>query len=371
MPLSVEGSYLTPKFDAIIIGGGYTGLNTAIHLNSEKPEWKIAIVEKFSEGSAASTRSAGFACFGSPGEILDDLLSRPRTEVLDLVKQRFSGIKKLANLETIDAHFNGGYEVFVPEEENTMKKILNALPELNSILSEATGMKHVFKATSIKSMNTGFQDIAVWNGLEFQLNPGLLHEHLVSICEENGVTMYSGMEVQGWEKVSEDYEIHTSSNKLNTARVILCTNGLTESLLPNAGVTPSRAQVLITSPLSSKPPIGGFHAFKGYYYFRNMGDRVMLGGGRQTDIEGETTTNAEVTDEIQNHLENYLKTYVLPNQPWQIESRWAGIMGFGDGKKPVVKAVEDGVFAAYAFGGMGVALSDGVAKELADLVLDS
>jgi hypothetical protein len=39
-----------------------------------------------------------------------------------------------------------------------------------------------------------------------------------------------------------------------------------------------------------------FHLEKGYYYFRNINDRILLGGGRNLDFEGETTTSHDTTE---------------------------------------------------------------------------
>ena len=36
-----------------------------------------------------------------------------------------------------------------------------------------------------------------------------------------------------------------------------------------------------------------FHFNEGFYYFRNIHNRVLLGGGRQLDKKGETTTKFE------------------------------------------------------------------------------
>ena len=43
----------------------------------------------------ASTKNAGFACFGSLSEIIDDLKSHSEEEVIQLVKKRVDGLQLL------------------------------------------------------------------------------------------------------------------------------------------------------------------------------------------------------------------------------------------------------------------------------------
>jgi hypothetical protein len=55
-----------------------------------------------------------------------------------------------------------------------------------------------------------------------------------------------------------------------------------------------------TEPIDNLDVRGTFHLDCGYYYFRNIGDRILLGGGRNLDFETETTTEFAQTEIIQN-----------------------------------------------------------------------
>lgn len=83
------------SFDVIIIGGGITGLSTAISLREKDARLKIAVLERGIIPAGASTRNAGFACIGSFTEILDDLENIPEARVLQLIKMRLDGLKLL------------------------------------------------------------------------------------------------------------------------------------------------------------------------------------------------------------------------------------------------------------------------------------
>lgn len=148
---------------------------------------------------------------------------------------------------------------------------------------------------------------------------------------------------------------------------MFATNGFATELTKNQ-VKPARAQVLITKPIQNLKIKGTFHLDEGYYYFRNIENRILFGGGRNLDFEGETTTELTQTKIIQDKLEELLKTVILPNQFFEIEQRWSGIMGVGNQKKPIVTQLSNNVYCGVRLGGMGVAIGSLIGKELANLV---
>ena len=81
--------------DFAVIGSGITGLSCALSLREKHPKSKIVVFEKGMLPSGASTKNAGFACFGSVSEILDDLKSHTEEEVVSLVKSRVAGLRFL------------------------------------------------------------------------------------------------------------------------------------------------------------------------------------------------------------------------------------------------------------------------------------
>jgi len=84
------------NIDFTIVGSGIVGLNCALELKKKHPAAKIVILEKGMLPQGASTKNAGFACFGSLSELIDDLSSHTEQEVYNLVKslERVAIIKK-------------------------------------------------------------------------------------------------------------------------------------------------------------------------------------------------------------------------------------------------------------------------------------
>ena len=75
------------------------------------------------------------------------------------------------------------------------------------------------------------------------------------------------------------------------------------------------------------------------------------------------------TDLIQNALIKLLKTTILPNQVFEIDGWWSGILGIGKQKKPIVQHVSPNIVVAVRMGGMGVAIGSLVGEEAADLLV--
>lgn len=113
---------------------------------------------------------------------------------------------------------------------------------------------------------------------------------------------------------------------------------------------------------------GSFHYDEGFYYFRNIGDRLLLGGARNTDFESENTSEMETSRSIQSALENFMEAHLLKDIEIEITDRWTGIMGFGKEKTPLISKVSSNVYCAVRLSGMGVALAPVIGERAALMV---
>src|SRR5687768_13658650 len=100
--------------DVIIAGSGFTGLWSALYLKKKKPDLKITILERGIIPTGASSRNAGFACFGSLTELVADANTLGKEQMLELVEMRYRGLQKIQkyfNRSAIDFDLCGGYEL--------------------------------------------------------------------------------------------------------------------------------------------------------------------------------------------------------------------------------------------------------------------
>lgn len=360
-------SWLT-NVDYTIVGSGIVGLNCALQLKTRFPKANILILEKGTLPQGASTKNAGFACFGSLSEIVDDLKTHTEQEVLDLVQKRVNGLQKLRdNLgdKTIDYQQLGGYELFNTSDD-LFETCLKQKTLVNNLLKPVFG-DNVF---SLKDNTFGFNNIKnqyCFNQYEGQIDTGRMMEALLQKALLKGVKILNNVSVSNFSEDANAVKVETNQFSFSTSKLLIATNGFA-SVLNIPEVKPARAQVLITKPIKNLHIKGTFHLDEGYYYFRNIDSRILFGGGRNLDFKGEETTVLTQTDLIQNTLESLLKTTILPNTPFEVEHRWSGIMGVGSQKKPIVKQLSNNVFCGVRLGGMGVAIGSLIGEELANLI---
>jgi gamma-glutamylputrescine oxidase len=357
------------NLDFVIIGSGIVGLSTAIHLKQKHPNSKVLILERGVLPQGASTKNAGFACFGSASELLSDLTILTDAELLSLVEKRYSGLllleKMVGNL-ALRKENHGGFEVFLDSNQSLYENCIANLDRLNNLL------KPVFKEPvfSLQKNDFGFQhvfDTLIKNNFEAQIDTGSMMQALLGLANSLGVLLLNNQEVQYFEDAHNKVVLKTQDFEIETKKLFITTNGFASKWIGDE-VKPARAQVLVTKPIENLQIKGTFHLDEGYYYFRNIDNRILFGGGRNLDFEGETTTDLSVTKKIQNSLDEYLKNVILPNTPFEVDQRWSGIMGVGQQKKPIIKALSENVFCGVRMGGMGVAIGSLVGKELAEFI---
>lgn len=359
-----EKNYNSQEFDVTIIGAGFTGLFSAWFILKENPKAKIAICDASFPPPAASTRNAGFACFGSPTEILEDLSKESEASVLERIEMRITGLEDLKSIcgrEEINFTDYGGFEIFNDREIGLFEDTASQLSKLNKLLFPSTG-QDTFEISD--NSQHSFKN-AIRINFEGQINPFLAWKSLYSkVAAEGNVHFISGRALN-INPSGTKVKVTTDHQTILSQKVIIATNGFTKRLLPKTNIVPARAQVLITSPIENLKLKGSFHIDRGFVYFRNVGNRVLIGGYRNLDVKTEETDAFELNQVIQANLETLLKNEILPNQSFNIEHRWAGIMGFGENQEKdfLLEEPIPNVILAVRLGGMGVAISSALAKK--------
>ena len=353
--------------DFTIVGSGIVGLNCALELKNKYPYATVLILEKGMLPQGASTKNAGFACFGSLSEIIDDLKSHSEQEVYNLVDKRWKGLQLLRkNLgdKNIDFQQNKGFELC--NSEVFFSTCISKKEEINQLL------KPIFKEDvfSVSENNFNFNKVHskyIVNNFEGQIDTGLMITQLLLKAQKKGVKILNNITVESFTETGSSVEVKTDKINFKTNKLLIATNGFSNQLL-NEKVKPARAQVLITKPIKNLHIKGIFHLDKGYYYFRNINNRILFGGGRNLDFKTEETSEFGETKIIQNQLKMILKETILPNTNFEIEQSWSGIMGVGNQKKSIVNPISGNVFCGIRLGGMGIAIGSLIGKELACLV---
>jgi protoporphyrinogen oxidase len=90
-----EKQVILEDIDFLVVGAGIVGTATAFELRKLHPSAKIVLIERGYLSSGASTKNAGFACFGSVTELLDDLQHQSANSVWQTIGMRYEGLQKL------------------------------------------------------------------------------------------------------------------------------------------------------------------------------------------------------------------------------------------------------------------------------------
>ncbi len=357
------------NIDFTVVGSGIVGLNCALRLRELFPEARILILEKGSLPQGASTKNAGFACFGSISEILSDLEHHSEEEIISLVGKRWDGIRALRTLlgdKGIGFENLGGHELFLKGQVGMFEKCLEKLAEINELLTPVYGAP----AFHLQPNTYRFQHIQenyISNNFESQIDTGLMMASLLALAQKKGIIVLNAVPVLTYVEGFDGVSVNTEHFDFLTGTLLFATNGFTAGLVKQP-VIPARAQVLITKPMPGLKIRGTFHIEEGYYYFRNIDDRILLGGGRNLDFKTEETMEFGETAIIKSALERLLREVILPEISVEIDRYWSGIMGIGEKKEPIVQQLSEHVYCGVRLGGMGIAIGSSIGRELAELV---
>ena len=351
--------------ELLVIGSGIVGLSTAISFKEKYKNAKVVILERGILPQGASTKNAGFACFGSVSELISDLKKTNEDIVWKTVEMRIKGLqilRKRLGDKAIDYKEFGGFELF--DNENNFKRCAESIEDFNKKIKSYTGIKNTYSVENSKIKSFQFKNIKglIWNKKEGQIDTGKMMQNLTKHALDKGIIILNSVHVLHLEDQENYVYLKTSIGDLKSKKVIVCTNGFANELLKLKDVKPARAQVLITKPINDLKIKGTFHYDEGFYYFRNIGNRILFGGGRNLDFEKETSTEFELNHKIHKQLNKLLENFILAGIKFEVEQRWTGIMGVGNEKKPIIKKISPNVICAIRMGGMGVAIGSLVGK---------
>ncbi len=364
-----EKSTYLENIDFLIIGSGIVGLSTAIFLKKKNKNYKVLVIDRGYLPTGASTKNAGFTCFGSPTELFDDLQNMNELTVWDTFSNRYMGLNTLFELvqkDKIAYRECKSWDIISSKKNNDITK--DFIEYINQKAYEITGVKEIYHEDKLISSKFGFEGIntSYCNKLEGAIHTGKMIQELYKKAILNDVNVLFGMNAEKLDHSAQENVIETQFGEIKAKNTIIATNGFAKKWIKD-DILPARAQVIITNEIPDLKINGTFHYEKGYYYFRNVGNRVLLGGGRNLDFKGETTEEFGSSEQIHLKLRELLKNVILPKHTYEIQDSWSGIMGVGKSKSPIIKKINNNTAIGVRMGGMGVAIGAQVGKKLADL----
>jgi glycine/D-amino acid oxidase-like deaminating enzyme len=355
--------------EILIVGGGITGICLAYTLAEQGAA--VSLLDAAPLAAGASGRNAGFLMV-APAEPYNEQVAlwgrAGARAVLECGRRSHQRVRALIEAHGIacDYRANGSLRLTRTDEEaEDIRASLAALkadgfPMLELPLSQAVPPHAAARFTAAF--------VTLEDG---ELHPVRFLHALAREALKKGARLFADSTVTGAAWRGGLWEARTSRGLVRARTLVLATNAWTSRLCPALArlIAPRRGQMLATAPLGREVAPRPTYAHWGYHYWRQTPDgRLVIGGWRELDLDGESGLDAVTTGPIQSAIEQGLAELVPEGAA--IEHRWAGIMGFARDGRPLVGWLDPEHHLAICGGytGHGIAMAPACALDLADLL---
>lgn len=372
-----EREGLLGRVDHVVVGAGIVGMSCALALRERLPGATIRVIDRSALGDGGTTRNAGFACFGSPSELFEDLEALGKDAFLELVERRWSGLQRLKQRlgeDGIGFQPTGSWEIFTGlEGVKSAARVSRCLGALNLLLEPVLG-PDIFRPAP-EAARAWLAVDAVHSPLEGIIDTAKMVRSFWRLLDEAGIERVNGLEVTGFEEGcnGKGVRISTPHGSLDAGQAWICTNAMATELLDDLGkvllVKPSPNRVLVTEKLSSLPMEGAFHSERGFIYYRTVDGRILIGGGRHWGHDKDWVYSSDGKQALSIMVwDNQLIDFISDRLGYKptIEHRWMGWIGVGKKRMPLIGSASDRIHYAVRLGGMGVAIGMEVGESLVE-----
>ncbi|MFT7457633.1 MAG: gamma-glutamylputrescine oxidase [Planctomycetota bacterium] len=360
----LEGAH---SADVCIIGAGFTGISSALHLAERG--YKVCVVESNQVSWGASGRNGGQLIGGISGEArlqkyqdknISDLLWQMRWAGNEIVKLRVEKYK-------INCDLKFGY----------MDVAIKARHERDLIEQYEEFQKHNFphevRMVPTEEMSDVLGTTAYRSGL---INMANGHLHPLNLCigeakaaVEQGASLFEQSPVTRIEHGKRP-RVHTENGYVESDFVILAGNAYhaLEQQKLSGVVFPAGSFIIATEPLSDElaheiNPLDMAVCDPNYVldYFRLSADKRMLFGGR-CNYSGRDPLSIKKT-----MLPRMIKIYPQLKEV-KIDYEWGGKIGIVINRIPHIGRLDDNIYYAQGYSGHGVNVTHLVGEILAETI---
>lgn len=362
-------------YDLVVVGGGYTGLWSALMAKQRDPELRVAVLEGQTIGWAASGRNGGFVDASLTHGAENGRSRWPdEMETLDrLGMENLDGIEKTVDTLRLDCDFERTGSISVAIEPYQADELAAAPLGPGQVYLDRQAMRAEVASPTYLA--------GVWSKDTCALvHPAKLVYELARAAAELGVEIYEYSKVcgLGQDRRGGPLTVRTERVSVRADRVILATNGF-PSLLKRYRyhTVPVYDYALMTEPLTEAQlaDIGWRHRqgigdmSNQFHYYRMSKDNRILWGGYDAiyHFGGRIRPQYEDRDATYRRLAGHFFTTFPQLEDVTFTHRWAGVIDtssrfcafFGS-------AYGDRVGYAAGFTGLGVAATRFAAEVMLD-----
>lgn len=357
--------------DVLLIGGGLCGASAALAL--AEAGVRTAWLEARTVSSGASGRNAGFVLQGTAERYnrAIGVMGRARARAVHAVsRENHRAMAETRARLGIDCGYmqRGSLQLAGSvEEERELLESATLLREdgFPAVVREGAALDACYR-------DAGFQ-VAVHIPDDGELNPALFVRGVARAAVERGVHLHEGSPVLRLDAPAPG-EVHavTPAGEVHASLALVATNAAAGKLLPFFAdkVDPVRGQMLATAvaPALFSCPVYADHGFD--YWRQDEHGRIVLGGWRNLDVEGEKGEDEVLHAGIQARMTEFLHRFA-PLRDVPVTHRWSGTMGFSRDGLPICGTVPGapGALAAAGFTGHGFGFAFLAGRALVDLAV--
>ena len=345
--------------DYLIIGAGFTGLSSARKLSEINKNNKIIVVDAQLAGEGGSSRNSGY--------LVDTTLNDGFTSNKDIENYKkkvkiyelgIKAVKKYIKEYQVDCEWNESGKYFASskiQDENKAKSFSKLLTNLNY------ENKILFNDELQKKLGTSFYNVAVYTTGGILLNPGKLVRSMIDTLPKN-VDLFENTQLLNWNKSNNKIICQFENNKIETKKIIFCTNGFLRSLNVKKNYSfPITLTASMTRSLTEKEfkHIGSPREW-GVLPIRPMGATIRLTKDKRilirntAEVKNPNSMNLnDLTNRIKLHNLGIKKRF--PNLPENIiENSWSGVVCRSGNGSQIFEKLDDNIYVAGCYNGSGI-----------------
>jgi glycine/D-amino acid oxidase-like deaminating enzyme len=364
--------------DVVIIGGGYTGLWTALHLLREAPDLDVVVLERSTVGFGASGRNGGWASALFPTSMERIAAFSSREGAIAMQRAMYRVVDELSawtDEEGIDCEYAKGGTITVARNAAQVQSMQSDITHAHSWGASDEDV-HLLDAQQTLAR------IGMDGALAGKYTPHCAAIHPLKLVHglARAVSLRGGVILEGTAALSySPGVVSTNRGVITCDSVVRATEGFTARFGAHVReVMPVYSLMIATEPLSaSQWESIGLHERETFteqrhvvIYGQRTADGRLAFGGRGAPYHWGSAIDARF--DMHRGVHRGLHKTLLELFPMlaatRVTHRWGGALGIPRDYMPFVRFA-DGVGAAGGYVGDGVASAALAGRTMADLVL--
>lgn len=363
---------LPASVDVAVVGGGLTGLSTAVHLARQGAS--VAVLEQQTLGWGASGRNGGMATTGLAigfTKAVKRYGLDNATRMFTVYNEAIDTIEELVEGEGIDCDFERVGKLNLACKPAHYEEFERSAELLARHANHE--MTLVPRGRIREEIGSDFYHGAMVDPLAAGVHVGKLCSGLAMAASQYGASLHENCEVVGLERLGDRrHRVRTSKGTLVAEDVVVGTSGYSGKLLPwlRRRIVPIGSFIVVTEPLDRAvvddllPKRRVASDSKNLvYYFRITPDNRLLFGGRARFAMSNPGSDLRSGDILRKAI-----TSVYPQLGGVgIDYCWGGLVDMSLDQM-VHAGRKDGVFYSVGYSGHGVQMATHMGKVVAQVL---